>query len=135
MIDEDITPDGMVFLVMELLVGETLDQRWTRLGRRVPVGDAIAIAAEMMNPLVAVHRVGIIHRSQAIERLPEHAGIEAARLRRGEAGRSARTRVRLPSGSMLGTPAYLAPEQARGHWDQVDARTDIWAASSDPSRF
>ena len=61
-IDEDITPDGMVFLVMELLAGETLDQRWTRLGRRVPVGDAIAIAAEMMEPLVAVHRVGIIHR-------------------------------------------------------------------------
>jgi eukaryotic-like serine/threonine-protein kinase len=131
-IDEDITPDGMVFLVMELLVGETLEQRWTRLGRRVPAGDAIAIAAEMMEPLVAVHHVGIIHRdlkpsnvflsTQGLKLLD----FGVARLREISADESAITR----SGSMLGTPAFMAPEQARGHWDEVDARTDIWAASA-----
>jgi serine/threonine-protein kinase len=131
-IDEDVTPDGMVFLVMELLVGETLEQRWTRLGRRVPVGDAIAIAAEILEPLVAVHRVGIIHRDLK----PSNVFLSAqglklldfgvARLREINADESAITRP----GSMLGTPAFMAPEQARGHWDQVDARTDIWAASA-----
>jgi serine/threonine-protein kinase len=131
-IDEDVTPDGMVFLVMELLVGETLEQRWTRLGRRVPVGDAVAIAAEIMEPLVAVHRVGIIHRdlkpsnvflsTQGLKLLD----FGVARLREISADESAITR----SGSMLGTPAFMAPEQARGHWDEVDARTDIWAASA-----
>src|SRR5262245_49619331 len=45
-IDEDVTPDGMVFLVMELLTGETLEQRWVRSGRRLPLADTLAIAAE-----------------------------------------------------------------------------------------
>ncbi len=126
--------DGV--LVMELLVGETLEQRWTRLGRRVQVGDAIAIAAEMMEPLVAVHRVGIIHRdlkpsnvflsTQGLKLLD----FGVARLREISADESAITR----SGSMLGTPAFMAPEQARGHWDEVDARTDIWAAERNPLR-
>jgi serine/threonine protein kinase len=131
-IDEDVTPDGMVFLVMELLVGETLEQRWTRLGRRVPVGDAIAIAAEIMEPLVAVHRVGIVHRDLKPSNVfLSRQGLKlldfgVARLREINADETAITR----SGSMLGTPAFMAPEQARGHWDEVDARTDIWGASA-----
>src|SRR5215510_13094729 len=47
-IDEDMTPDGTAFLVMELLAGETLDQRWIRQGKRLPVVDAISIAAEIL---------------------------------------------------------------------------------------
>src|SRR3954454_8798904 len=61
-IDEDVTADGLVFLVMDLLVGETLEQRWARCDKRLPPVDAIAIVAEILQPLVAVHAVGIVHR-------------------------------------------------------------------------
>jgi serine/threonine-protein kinase len=131
-IDEDITPDGLVFLVMELLAGETLEQRWTRHGKRLPLADAIAIAAEILEPLVAVHRVGIVHRDLKPSNvfLSTHGlkllDFGVARLREVSADDGALTRT----GAMLGTPAFMAPEQARGHWHDVDARTDIWAVGA-----
>jgi eukaryotic-like serine/threonine-protein kinase len=131
-IDEDVTPEGLVFLVMELLAGETLEQRWARCGKRLPVADAIAIVVEILQPLVAVHGVGIIHRDLKPSNvfLSTH-GIKlldfgVARLREINADEGAITR----SGAMLGTPAFMAPEQARGHWHDIDARTDIWAVGA-----
>jgi serine/threonine-protein kinase len=131
-IDEDVTPDGLVFLVMELLAGETLEQRWIRYDKRLPIADATAIAAEILEPLVAVHGVGIVHRDlkpsnvflsmQGLKLLD----FGVARLREVNADDGALTR----SGGMLGTPAFMAPEQARGDWREVDARTDIWAVGA-----
>jgi serine/threonine-protein kinase len=131
-IDEDVTPEGLVFLVMELLAGETLEQRWARCGKRLPAADAIAIVVEILEPLAAVHRVGIVHRDLKPSNvfLSTH-GIKlldfgVARLREINADEGAITR----SGAMLGTPAFMAPEQARGHWHDIDARTDIWAVGA-----
>jgi serine/threonine-protein kinase len=131
-LDEDVTSDGLVFLVMELLVGETLEQRWTRCGKRLPVADAIAIVVEILEPLAAVHRVGIVHRDLKPSNVfLSTDGVKVldfgvARLREINADEGAITR----SGAMLGTPAFMAPEQARGHWHDVDARTDIWAVGA-----
>jgi serine/threonine protein kinase len=131
-IDEDVSPDGLVFLVMELLAGETLEERWTRHGKRLPLADAIAIAADILEPLVAVHRVGIVHRDLKPSNvfLTTHGlkllDFGVARLREINADEGVITR----SGAMLGTPAFMAPEQARGHWSDIDARTDIWAVGA-----
>jgi serine/threonine-protein kinase len=131
-IDEDVTPDGLVFLVMELLSGETLEQRWILNGKRLPFGEAITIAADILEPLAAVHRVGIVHRDLKPSNvfLSTHGlkllDFGVARLREMNADEGAITR----SGSMLGTPAFMAPEQARGHWHDIDARTDIWAVGA-----
>jgi serine/threonine-protein kinase len=131
-IDEEVTPDGLVFLVMELLAGETLEQRWNRHAKRLPLADAIAIACDILEPLVAVHRVGIVHRDLKPSNvfLSTHGlkllDFGVARLREISADEAAITRT----GAMLGTPAFMAPEQARGHWRDVDARTDIWAVGA-----
>lgn len=131
-IDEEVTPEGLVFLVMELLAGETLEQRWTRHGKRLPFTDAIAVAVDILEPLVAVHGVGIVHRDLKPSNvfLSTHGlkllDFGVARLREVNADEGAITR----SGAMLGTPAFMAPEQARGHWHEIDARTDIWAVGA-----
>jgi serine/threonine protein kinase len=131
-IDEEITREGLVFLVMDLLAGETLEQRWNRCGKRLPPADAIAIVVEILQPLVAVHAVGIVHRDLKPSNVfLSTDGIKlldfgVARLREINADETAITR----SGAMLGTPAFMAPEQARGHWHDIDARTDIWAVGA-----
>ena len=131
-IDEDETPDGTVFLVMELLTGETLEERWTRQGRLLPVHEVLSIASDILRPLCAVHGVGIVHRDLKPSNVfLSSSGVKlldfgVARLREVNPDESAIAR----SGSMLGTPAFMAPEQARGRWDEVDARTDIWAVGA-----
>jgi serine/threonine-protein kinase len=131
-IDDDIASDGTVFLVMDLLEGETLDQRWKRSGRVLPMQETLSIVAGILDPLAAVHRVGIVHRDLKPSNVFLSAGgiklldFGVACLRETTDDEGTLTR----SGSMLGTPAFMAPEQARGHWNVIDARTDIWAVGA-----
>jgi serine/threonine-protein kinase len=129
-LDDDETEDGHVFLVMELLEGETLERRRSR--HAIDVGEMLWITAELLDVLDMAHGHGIIHRDVkplnvflttqgrvklldfGIARLHEHGR------------KSAATR----SGLLLGTPAYTSPEQARARWREVDARTDLWAVGA-----
>jgi serine/threonine-protein kinase len=131
-LDDDATPDGTWFLVMELLEGETLHQRWERLGRVLPVPEVLAIVAEILDTLAAVHAVGIVHRDLK----PSNVFLTSSGIKLLDFGvahlreKSTEETVITRSGSMLGTPAFMAPEQARGHWAQVDATTDLWAVGA-----
>ncbi|MBI3200622.1 MAG: serine/threonine protein kinase [Myxococcales bacterium] len=130
-IDDDLTEDGAPFLVMELLDGETLDARLNRKGR-LDAGEVLAIANQVLGVLEAAHQRGVVHRDLKPENLFLTRQGELKILDFG----IARLRELTPdgsstrAGSLLGTPAFMAPEQARGRWDDVDARTDIWAVGA-----
>jgi eukaryotic-like serine/threonine-protein kinase len=130
-IDDDVAEDNSVFLVMELLAGETLDARWERLGRRLDPDDVLRAIDPVLAVLVAAHAKGIVHRDIKPENifLTTDGTIKLlefgiARLR-DQAGASA-TR----SGSTMGTPAFMPPEQALGRSSEVGATADLWAVGA-----
>jgi hypothetical protein len=125
--------DGVPFLVMEFLEGQTLSDRLER--GRLPLDQALAIAVQIANALDAAHRRGVVHRDLK----PGNVMITAsgvklldfglAKLReRGyeEAlGASTKSLWHTEAGMVLGTLPYMAPEQVEGR--DADARTDIFA--------
>jgi serine/threonine-protein kinase len=132
-----ITDYGVVdqtpYLVMELLEGDTLHHRLRHGG--LPPERAIAIARQMLRALAHAHRQGMVHRDFKpgnifLRPLPDdtdHVTILDFGLVRFVAGTAEGDRAQLTNvGTMLGTPAYMAPEQAAG--ESTDARTDVYAA-------
>jgi eukaryotic-like serine/threonine-protein kinase len=122
--------DGTPYLVMELLAGETLEQRLKRLG---PLEDraAGAIAAQVAAGLAAAHDTDIVHRDLKPANLYLHrdpSGKETLKiLDFGVSKILASTEgMQTITGNPLGSPAYMAPEQARGD-KGVDGKADAWA--------
>ncbi|HMY21527.1 MAG TPA: serine/threonine-protein kinase, partial [Polyangium sp.] len=131
-LDDDTSEDGRAFLVMELLEGETLKARWMRWKGRMPVQDVLHIAYQLLDVLAAAHDKGIVHRDIKPDNvfLTNDGALKVldfgvARLRETETAADV-TR----STAMLGTPAFMAPEQARSRWEWVDVRTDVWAVGA-----
>ena len=137
--------EGVTALVLELVEGPTLADRLAR--GPLPVSDALAIARQIADALDAAHEKGIVHRDLKPANIVLQGGAGASGPTSGDArakvldfGLAKTMAVGLegdltqrPSGSLdgtaegriLGTPAYMSPEQARGQ--AVDKRTDIWA--------
>jgi eukaryotic-like serine/threonine-protein kinase len=131
--------NGTHYLVMELVPGETLADRIRREGP-VPVREALAIAAQIAEALEAAHNSekGIIHRDlkPANVRVTPQGRVKVldfglAKFLATDAvtddPSNLPTLTVLPTrhGVIMGTPAYMSPEQARGK--PVDKRTDVWA--------
>jgi hypothetical protein len=118
--------NGAPFLVLPLLKGESLEARLQRQ-RPLPLAEALRIGREMAEGLTAAHEVGLVHRDVK----PDNVWLAApggrvklldfglARLAEGDA-----TMTR--SGAVLGTPAYMAPEQI-GDPRKVDGRADLFS--------
>ena len=127
--DDDVTEDGAPFLVMDLLDGETAEGRRKKAGGRLDAGDVMFLAEEVLGALAAAHAKGIVHRDLKPENLFMTADGHVKVLDFGIA------RFREPgdeasatqTGLTMGSPAFMAPEQARGRWAEVDARTDVYA--------
>jgi eukaryotic-like serine/threonine-protein kinase len=129
--------DGCRFLVLELVEGECLSDRLTR--GPIPIGDVLDLALQICDALESAHSRGIVHRDlkPANVRLTEAGdakvldfGLAKALWPDGEVavdlGESPTiTSQATVSGVILGTVAYMSPEQARGR--RVDKRADIWA--------
>jgi eukaryotic-like serine/threonine-protein kinase len=124
--------DGSPYIVMEMLEGEGMDQRLAREGKFNPV-DAASWIAFVARGLDEAHMRGIVHRDlkpgniffaldDRGDVLPKvlDFGISKATGPRG--GELAMTM----QGTVLGSPAYMSPEQARGDME-IDARSDVWA--------
>jgi serine/threonine-protein kinase len=125
--------DGQVipFLVMEVLKGQSLGSFLEHEGPVLEVETAVDITCETLLVLMAVHNKGIVHRDLKPENiflcLDRDGGQHVKVLDFGI------SKVRSPfdvnltqSGTVLGTPCYMSPEQARGDKD-LDARVDLWA--------
>jgi serine/threonine-protein kinase len=132
--DVGLLPDGLPYMLMELLRGETLAKRLSR--GRLAVPAAITVARQTASALAAAHEKGIVHRDLKPENLflltdTTHPGGERvkvldfgiAKLR----GDSLRSSVKTRAGSIMGTPMYMSPEQCRGIADEIDHRSDIYA--------
>ncbi len=118
--------DGDAFLVMELLDGQTVDEVTEARGGTLPAEEVLAIAAHTLAALAAAHEAGVVHRDLKPENvfLTRQGTLKVldfgvARLADERAPAARRTRT----GVLMGTPAFMAPEQARGKWSEVDART------------
>ena len=126
-IDDDVTEDGHVFLIMDLLEGETLDQMVGEGGWLLPAR-VLTIADDVLDILAAAHDKGIVHRDVKPDNIfMTHEG-KVRLLDFGIARMKSLARTHgTETGGALGTPAFMPPEQARGQWDQLDGRTDLWA--------
>lgn len=128
--DFGVAADGAPFIVMEYLAGETLACLLRRLGR-LPVGRAADLCVQASLGLAAAHAAGVVHRDLKPQNLfvcrrsdgsdlLKVLDFGVAKLEEAESHGMVTA-----TGATLGTPFYMAPEQARGE-DVCDERTDVY---------
>ena len=127
------TAQTLVALVLELVEGPTLAERLTQ--EPMPVGEVLVLARQLAEALEAAHEKGIVHRDlkPANIKLTRDGAVKVLDFGLAKAFDTSAdgaesptlTAVGTRAGVILGTAAYMSPEQARGQ--TVDKRTDIWA--------
>jgi serine/threonine-protein kinase len=130
--DFGTAPSGEPFLVMEYLEGEDLSDRLDRVGR-LPLAATLGIVNQVSSALSATHGKGIVHRDLKpenlfllrVEGVTDFVKVVDFGISKVKASNEKLTRASV----MMGTPAYMAPEQATGRVDDIDHRTDQWAVA------
>jgi hypothetical protein len=131
--------DGETALVMELVDGETLDDRIARRrdpnrGRGLPLDEVLRLGGELADALEAAHHRGLIHRDLKPANIKLGVdgslkvldfGLASIITPDAHADVTGETATVTSSQTILGTPAYMSPEQARG--EPTDRRADVWA--------
>jgi serine/threonine-protein kinase len=130
-LDDDVSEGGEPYLVMELLTGESVESRASRNGGWLKYPEVLTIVEQTLAVLERAHLAGVVHRDLKPDNLflttkGELKVLDFGIARLHDAASSKRTQT----GMMMGTPAYMAPEQALGRWPQVDGRTDLWSVGA-----
>ena len=124
------TDGGDPFLVMEMLAGETLADRLARR-QRLPLGEAVSIALDVARALRAAHEAGVIHRDLKPANVFLCQRPEGETVKVLDFGVSKILSVDdmsvTTTGALVGSPAYMSPEQARA-LREIDPRADVWSA-------
>jgi tRNA A-37 threonylcarbamoyl transferase component Bud32 len=123
--------EGVPYLVMELLHGETLDLKVAREGA-LPRDVALDFVLPIFEAVEQVHRAGVVHRDVKPANILLAQGVDGAITPKlVDFGVATLDERRLITGALgpIGTPAYMSPEQARG-LDPVDARSDQYSLAS-----
>ena len=118
--------DDMLYYTMPFIQGESLRQRLDRLGR-LPIREALRYLSEVADALDLAHRNGVIHRDIKPENIMIEAG-HAVVMDFGIAvalAQASESTTLTATGMVVGTPAYMSPEQAAG--DRLDARSDLFS--------
>jgi serine/threonine-protein kinase len=126
--DDGHTEDGCAYLVMELLDGQSLELRRVGAGGQLAWEKARPVFDGLLDALAAVHDAGVVHTNLK----PANVFLSRdGRVVLTDFGRArlASPDLRGPSidGPLVGTPAYMPPEQARGERAELDARSDVWS--------
>ena len=144
--------DGRPFMALEYLAGGTLAERLAG-GQRLPPRDAAALLAQLADAVQAAHDAGIVHRDLKPSNILLHSecGMRNAELKSADGGSGLHSEIRNPNSALepkvtdfglakraagsdltrtqavMGTPAYMAPEQARGETKFVGPAADVHA--------
>ena len=130
-LDFHTLPTGEPYIVLELLRGETLAQRLQR--GPLPTEEALTIARQVGSALQAAHRAGVVHRDLKPDNVflcapqEEMPGPNVKVLDFGISKIRGSQTVATQDAVLMGTPQYMAPEQALGKNTSIDARTDVFA--------
>jgi serine/threonine protein kinase/ketosteroid isomerase-like protein len=129
--DYGVLPDGGAYIVMELVEGQTL-REYMDAADDIPIIEAAEIGRQVANGVEVAHRSGIVHRDLKPSNIiltRDHQGqlqakvvdFGVAKLKEYSTTGGGLT----ASGSLIGTPRYMSPEQCSGH--MIDARSDIYS--------
>jgi serine/threonine protein kinase len=134
-IDVGTLPDGLPYLVMELLKGESLASRLERVGK-LDVGLVLELGRQATSALQAAHAAGIVHRDLKPANLfltsdrddPSRTHLKVLDFGIAKLSSSLQgNQVKTGTGAILGTPVYMSPEQSLGRSAAIDSRTDIYS--------
>ena len=131
-LDAGQEPDGSLYLALELLEGRTFEDAIE--ANDISLEEMVEVTVQLLDGIAAAHDRGIVHRDIKPENIfltwNAEGDMEAKLLDFGVAKRTkgAPDLFRTAQGAILGTPYYMAPEQAAG--DEVDSRADIWSAGA-----
>ncbi len=125
-VDED-EKSGLPFLVMQLVNGESLEQRLRRVGK-LSVAEAVRVGMQAAAGLATAHASGLIHRDIKPGNILIEEGTEKVKLTDFGLARTTEDLKLTRTGFVAGTPLYMAPEQARG--DDIDHRVDLFSLGS-----
>jgi len=131
-VDVLTAPDGRTCIVTELLAGQDLEAYMASQGGRLPVGDAVYLARQCLCGLAAAHALAVVHRDIKPGNLflaRDSGGRITLKLLDFGIAKLGGDAEMTAAATVMGTPAYMAPEQARGA-AKADLRSDLYAVGA-----